>query len=37
MSEKKRIKVVYSATIGNPYHGISKSSRRKHNMKKGKK
>ena len=37
MSEKKPKKVVYSANIGNPYHGITVTSRRKHSMKKGKK
>tara|TARA_R100000808_G_C2152779_1_gene162473 strand:- start:4405 stop:4518 length:114 start_codon:yes stop_codon:yes gene_type:complete len=34
----KKVKIVYSSSIGNPYHGVKPDTRRKHNQsKKGKK
>ena len=34
MPEKKAKKVVYSSSIGNPFHGLPIDSRRKQDMKK---
>ncbi len=33
MPEKKEKKVVYSSSIGNPFHGVPLDSRRKQNLK----